>query len=164
MIRLCGDGEFEAVLAIINDAAEAYRGIIPADRWKVPYMAKDELRHEIDAGVVFRGWEEDGELVGELVGVMGLQDLGEVVLIRHTYVKTARRGQGIGGRLLDDLRRRTESPILVGTWAAAEWAIRFYEKHGFRLVSKADKDYLLGRYWSIPERQVETSVVLVDKI
>lgn len=158
MIRGCGDDDFEAVHAIINDAAQAYRGIIPVDRWKIPYMGEGELRHEIESGVVFWGWEEDGELVG----VMGLQDLGEVVLIRHAYVWTSHRNRGIGGRLLKGLCRRIDQPVLVGTWAAAEWAVRFYEKHGFRLVSHAEKERLLRNYWSIPERQIEASVVLAD--
>ncbi len=158
MIRRCEDHEFEAIYAIVNDAAEAYRGVIPADRWHEPYMSRDELRHELAAGVVFWGYEEGGELVG----VMGLQPVGDVTLIRHAYVRTARRNQGIGGQLLSHLRCQTSRPILVGTWAAATWAVRFYEKHGFRLVTPAEKDRLLQRYWSIPPRQVETSVVLAD--
>jgi N-acetylglutamate synthase-like GNAT family acetyltransferase len=146
------------MLAIINDAAQAYRGIIPADRWHEPYMPEGELREQIAAGVVFWGAEEDGRLVG----VMGLQDVRDVTLIRHAYVATAARNRGIGGRLLDHLAAQTDRPILVGTWAAATWAIRFYEKRGFALVSAAEKDRLLSRYWSIPDRQVATSVVLAD--
>ncbi len=143
---------------IINDAAEAYRGVIPSDCWKEPYMPRQELRHEIDEGVRFWGIEEDGLLVG----VMGLQPVQDVTLIRHAYVATARRGHGLGGLLLDHLLRQTVGPVLVGTWAAAQWAIRFYEKHGFRQVSREEKDRLLRKYWSIPERQVETSVVLAN--
>jgi N-acetylglutamate synthase-like GNAT family acetyltransferase len=158
MIRSCDDADFRAIYVIINEAAEAYRGAIPADRWHEPYMPEEELRREIQAGVQFWGWEEDGELIG----VMGIQDVQNVTLIRHAYVRTAKRGQGIGGRLLADLRAKTTRPILIGTWAAATWAIQFYEKHGFRLVTTEEKNRLLKKYWSIPERQVETSVVLAE--
>jgi GNAT superfamily N-acetyltransferase len=158
-IRPCEDSDIEIIYEIINDAAEAYRGIIPADRWKEPYMSRDELRHEIDEGVTFWGYIEDGELLG----VMGMQDIGDVTLMRHAYVRTDRRRQGIGGRLLSELRKRTRRPILIGTWAAAVWAVRFYEGHGFCLVSPEEKDRLLKRYWSIPERQIETSVVLAER-
>ena len=158
MIRQCNKDDFEAIYAIINDAAMAYEGIIPADRWKIPYMPREELRHEIASGVIFWGYEEGGSLIG----VMGIQDVQDVTLIRHAYVRTARRNQGIGGMLLKKLRLKTDRPILIGTWAGAVWAMRFYEKHGFRLVTPQEKDMLLNRYWSIPERQVETSVVLAD--
>ncbi len=159
MIRLCNDSEFDTIYKIVNDAARAYRGIIPADRWKEPYMPRGELWHEMDAGVVFWGYEEDGELIG----VMGIQHVQDVTLIRHAYVRTARRNQGIGGKLLSHLRKQTERPLLIGTWAGAVWAIRFYEKHGFRLVTEEEKNRLLKKYWSIPERQVETSVVLAEQ-
>jgi GNAT superfamily N-acetyltransferase len=159
MIRPCTDNDFEAVYAIINDAAEAYRGAIPEDRWHVPYMPRDELRSEVKAGIVFWGYEEGGELAG----VMGIQDVQDVTLIRHAYVRTARRNQGIGGRLLRELHKKTERPLLIGTWADAVWAVRFYEHHGFRLVTPEEKNRLLKKYWSIPERQVETSVVLADQ-
>ena len=159
MIQQCRDGDFEAIYAIINDAAEAYRGIIPADRWRDPYMPTEELRHEIEAGVVFWGYEREGELLG----VMGLQTVDDVALIRHAYVLTSWRNRGIGGELVDELHRCTRQPLLVGTWRAATWAVRFYEKHGFRLLPPSDKDRVLRRYWSIPERQVETSVVLGDE-
>lgn len=159
LIRRCDDGEFETMYVIINDAAEAYRGIIPADRWQEPYMSKDELRHEINEGVVFWGYEENSELLG----VMGIQDVQDVTLMRHAYVRVERRNQGIGGKLLSVLRTQTARPVLIGTWAAAVWAVGFYEKHGFRLVSPAEKNRLLKKYWSIPERQVETSVVLADR-
>ena len=158
MIRKCKKKDFEEIYSIINDAAIAYKGIIPHDRWKEPYMSREELRHEIDDGIVFYGYEEDGKLTG----VMGIQDVRDVTLIRHSYVRTAKRGQGIGGRLLSRLRRLTDRPILIGTWADALWAIRFYEKHGFGLVTREEKDRLLKKYWSIPERQIETSVVLAD--
>jgi GNAT superfamily N-acetyltransferase len=156
VIRRCTEADLAAILAIVNDAAQAYRGHIPADRWHEPYMPENELRHEIDAGVVFWGWEQDGELVG----VMGLQDVADVTLIRHAYVATAARRQGIGGKLLQFLLERTARPVLIGTWAAASWAIRFYEKHGFQVVPPAEKERLLRRYWRIPDRQIETSVVL----
>ena len=159
MIRQCNHNDFEAICTIINDAAEAYKGIIPEDRWKVPYLSKGELQREIDAGVVFWGLEESGTLIG----VMGIQDVKDVTLIRHSYVRTANQGEGIASRLLSELREKTGRPILIGTWADAVWAIRFYEKHGFRLVSSEEKDRLLKTYWSIPERQIETSVVLADQ-
>jgi N-acetylglutamate synthase-like GNAT family acetyltransferase len=158
VIRLCRDDEFEAIYTIVNDAAEAYRGIIPADCWKEPYMSTDELQEEMAAGVTFWGYEKDGELVG----VMGIQPVQDVTLIRHAYVLPTNQGQGIGGKLLNALSQQTTRPILVGTWANATWAIRFYEKQGFRLVSSEEKNRLLSKYWSIPERQIETSVVLAD--
>ncbi len=157
-IRQCGQGDFAAILAIVNDAAEAYRGRIPADRWHEPYMSAGELERELAAGVAFWGLEE----AGTLVGVMGLQDVRDVALIRHAYVATAARGRGIGGRLLVHLLAQTTRPVLVGTWAAATWAIGFYEKHGFALVPPAEKERLLRAYWAIAERQIEVSVVLVD--
>jgi GNAT superfamily N-acetyltransferase len=158
MIRTCDPSEFEIIYEIINDAAQAYRGVIPEDRWKDPYMPRKELREEIDEGVVFWGYEEEDRMLG----VMGLQPVQDVYLIRHSYVRNARRNQGIGGKLLSHLKAQTDRPLLVGTWAAIYWAIRFYEKHGFRLVSPEEKNRLLKKYWSIPDRQVETSVVLAD--
>lgn len=158
MIRRCEDSDFEAIYLIVNDAAEAYRGIIPQDRWKEPYMPREELRHEIESGVVFWGYEEDGSLVG----VMGIQDVQDVTLIRHAYVLSLRRNHGIGSKLLEHLYKLISRPVLMGTWADATWAIKFYEKHGFRLVTAEQKDMLLQKYWSIPGRQVETSVVLAD--
>lgn len=159
MIRQCDNTELEMIYSIMNDAAQAYKGVIPADCWKEPYMSKDELRREVDEGVVFWGYEEDGELVG----VMGVQQVQDVTLIRHAYVRTVKRNQGIGGKLLSYLRRQMTRPILIGTWADAVWATRFYEKHGFRLVSSEEKDRLLRKYWSVPERQIETSVVLANQ-
>lgn len=158
MIRRCDDSEFAIIHSIINDAAQAYKGVIPLDRLKDPYMSESELRHEMDNGVVFWGYEDNGELVG----VMGIQPIQDITLIRHAYVRTVKRNRGIGGRLLAFLREQTDSPILMGTWADAVWAIRFYEKHGFKLVTPEEKDRLLVKYWSIPDRQVETSVVLAD--
>jgi GNAT superfamily N-acetyltransferase len=156
MIRPCRDDERAAILAIVNAAAEAYRGVIPADRWREPYMPRGELDHEIAAGVAFWGYEAGGALVG----VMGIQPVGDVDLIRHAYVAPARQGEGVGSALLDRLARSTTRRILVGTWAAAEWAIRFYRRHGFELVSPVRKTELLKAYWTIPDRQIETSVVL----
>jgi len=159
LIRRCNEKDFEVIYEIVNDAAQVYKGVIPADRWKEPYMPAEELRHEIDDGVVFWGYEEGGELIG----VMGIQDVQDVTLIRHAYVRTERRKQGIGSNLIAHLRSLTDRPILIGTWADAAWAIRFYEKHGFHMVSTEEKTRLLKKYWSIPERQVETSVVLAEK-
>jgi N-acetylglutamate synthase-like GNAT family acetyltransferase len=159
MIRRCDNSDFEMIYAVINDAAQAYKGVIPHDCWKEPYMSKDELRYEIDQGVLFWGYEESGELIG----VMGIQHIKDVSLIRHSYVRAIKWNQGIGSKLLSSLRKRTTRPILIGTWAHAVSAIRFYEKHGFRLVSQEEKDRLLRKYWSIPERQIETSVVLADR-
>lgn len=159
MIRKCTDSDFETLYSIINESARAYKGIIPGDCWKEPYMSREYLRHELEAGVVFRGHEADGKLVG----VMGIQDVRDVTLIRHAYVNTAYRGKGIGGALIAHLKTLATRPTLVGTWEAADWAIRFYEKHGFQLVSKEESDQLLRKYWSITERQTETSVVLADR-
>jgi GNAT superfamily N-acetyltransferase len=158
MIRPCTESDFETVYAIVNDAAEAYRGVIPADRWKSPYMPREELRHEIDHGVVFWGYEESSSLLG----VMGIQDVREVTLVRHAYVRTAQRNRGIGGKLLSHLLAGCTRPVLIGTWADAVWAVRFYQQHGFHLVSPAEKDRLLKKYWAIPERQIATSVVLAQ--
>jgi GNAT superfamily N-acetyltransferase len=158
MLRRCDERDFETVYAIINDGAQAYKGIIPADRWTEPYMSRDKLRHEIADGIAFWGFEAEGALVG----VMGLQDVQDVTLIRHAYVRTANRNQGIGGKLLSHLRTITSRPVLIGTWADAVWAIGFYEKHGYRVVDPVEKDRLLKKYWNIPDRQVETSVVLAE--
>ena len=158
MFRRCAETDFEAILAVINDAARAYHGVIPADRYHEPYMPAEALRGEIEAGVEFWAWEEDGAVLG----IMGIQDVEDVALIRHAYVRRADQGRGIGGRLLEGLRDRTARPLLVGTWADAVWAIRFYRKHGFELAPAEQKAALLRRYWSIPERQIETSVVLAE--
>ena len=158
MVRQCDDRDFEQILAVINDGAQAYKNVIPADRWNEPYMSREELQRQLNDGVAFRGHEVDGNLVA----VMGIQQVLDVTLIRHAYVQTAFQKRGVGALLLTHLRLLTDTPVLIGTWAAAVWAIRFYEGHGFRLVSSEEKDRLLRRYWSIPERQIETSVVLAD--
>jgi GNAT superfamily N-acetyltransferase len=158
MIRRCDEQDFEAIYSIVNDAAQAYRRVIPADCWTEPYMSRDELRDEIGAGVAFWGYKEDGSLAG----VMGVQDVRDVTLIRHAYVRAASQRRGIGAALLGSLRARTDRPVLIGTWSAADWAIDFYEKHGFRLVSLEEKDRLLRMYWTVGERQIESSVVLAD--
>lgn len=159
MVKKMAPDHFEQLGEIINDAAQAYNGIIPADCWHKPYMPLEELEREIAAGVEFWGWEENNRLLG----VMGRQDRGEVYLIRHAYVLQACQQQGIGSRLLAFVQSDLEKPILVGTWAAAWWAVRFYQKHGFQLVTPMEKDRLLQTYWNISERQVETSVVLGDE-
>jgi len=146
----------ETIYLIVNEAAAVYRGAIPDDCWHEPYMSRAELAKEMTAGVVFSGWEQDGELVG----VMGLQPVRDVTLIRHAYVRTAHQGRGIGAALLRELRRRTEGRLLVGTWADARWAIRFYERHGYRLVPDPDRTRLLQTYWDVPPRQRDVSVVL----
>ena len=159
MIRVCIGDDFEAIFQVINDAAEAYRGIIPVDRWHEPYMPREELQAEVSAGVAFLGYEKDGELAG----VMGTQDVQDVTLIRHAYVRTAQQGQGIGGELLGRIMDQATKPILIGTWADAVWAVRFYENHGFKVVSTQEKETLLRKYWNVPDRQIETSVVLADQ-
>ena len=159
MIRACVDADFDQILAIINDAAEAYRGVIPDDCFHDPYMAAGELAEEIAAGIVFSA-VEDG---GILCAVMGIQDVDDVTLIRHAYVRTDQRRRGLGGELLRHLREHTDKPLLIGTWAAAEWAIDFYRKHGFDVVSEAETAALLQRYWTVPDRQIETSVVLAER-
>ena len=156
MRRLTTLRERGEILAIVNAAAEAYRGVIPDDCWHEPYMPREELDEEIAAGVEFWGYEDDGELLG----VMGIQAVRDVQLIRHAYVRPATQGRGIGGALLEHLERARTSRLLVGTWAAAEWAIRFYERHGFALVPPEETADLLRDYWDIPERQLEVSVVL----
>ena len=159
-VRRCTDDERAAILEIVNAAAEAYRGAIPEDRWHDPYMSAEQLDREIAAGVEFWGIEDGA---GVLAGVMGIQAVRDVDLIRHAYVRPGLQGGGIGRRLLEDLVARAERPLLVGTWAAATWAIRFYERNGFELVGREEKDRLLATYWSIPDRQVETSVVLAHR-
>jgi N-acetylglutamate synthase-like GNAT family acetyltransferase len=158
-IRRSAPEDFEQVLTIINDGAEAYRGVIPADRWHEPYMPADELTHAIQDGIEFWVAEQDGRLLG----VMGIQDRREVALVRHAYVATNLQRGGVGTQLLRHVQSVTEKPILIGTWATASWAIGFYERNGFTLVPKGEMPRLLRRYWSIPERQIETSVVLADK-
>ena len=156
MIRVCTESDFKTILEIINDAAKAYKGIIPEDRWHEPYMTFEEIQHEVEDGVIFWGFEQKDNLLG----VMGIQDRGDVALIRHAYVRTRYRKQGIGAQLLGYLESLTQNPILVGTWKDASWAISFYKKKGYILVADNEKNRLLRKYWTIPERQIETSVVL----
>jgi GNAT superfamily N-acetyltransferase len=158
IIRRCRDDDRDTMLAIINTAAEAYRGVIPADCWHVPYMSSDELNSEMATGVRFWGYAPDGVLLG----VMGIQSVRDVDLIRHAYVRPDSQGHGIGAALLRHLQGLSTRPMLVGTWGAAEWAIRFYRRHGFELVPRARKSVLLKAYWNIPDRQIETSVVLAN--
>jgi len=158
MIRPCTDTDIPAIFEIVNDAAQAYKGVIPEDRWHDPYMPLEELQHEIAAGVEFWGCEDNGALLG----VMGIQDKGELCLIRHAYVRRGRQQGGIGTRLLKHLESATDKPILIGTWAAATWAVAFYQRNGYRLLPEVEKNRLLRTYWRIPPRQVETSVVLAD--
>ena len=159
MIRPCNAMDVPVMLEIINDAARAYRGVIPADCWTEPYMSEEELRREIEDGVQFWGVEQEGHIVA----VMGIQHVLDVSLIRHAYVRTDERQKGIGAKLLGALRVQTSRPMLMGTWAAASWAVHFYEKHGFRLVTPGEKDVLLKKYWNISDRQIQTSVVLADQ-
>ena len=157
-IRKSTDADFAAMLAIVNDGAQKYKGVIPTDRWHEPYMPAAELTKEIAAGIVFWVAEEGGRIQG----VMGMQDKGEVALVRHAYVATATQRSGVGTRLLRHVQGLTDKPILIGTWAAASWAIDFYRRNGFTVVSNSEKEKLLRRFWSIPVRQIETSVVLAD--
>ena len=156
MYRQSNESDFKTIYEIINSAAVVYKGVIPADRWQEPYMPKEELAREIAAGVVFWCWEVDGDILG----VMGIQDVKDVTLIRHAYTLPACQRNGIGSKLLQYLTGLTKRPLLMGTWKNANWAIRFYEKHGFTLVTEEEKNILLKKYWDIPARQVETSVVL----
>jgi GNAT superfamily N-acetyltransferase len=160
VIRALGPEESECILAVVNDAASAYRGIIPKDLWHEPYMSAEYLRGEMEAGVRFHGLEEDRALLA----VMGIQDVAEVTLVRHAYVRTDRQRAGLGGELFEHLRRKTRRPMLVGTWTHARWAVRFYEKHHFRKVGRAETLRLLCTYWDIPSWQVEKSIVLADDL
>ncbi len=158
MILKCVQEDFGEICEIINDGASAYKGVIPSDRWHDPYMPEEELKKQIDQGVQFWCYREDNMIKG----VMGIQYKEDVTLIRHAYVRSAMRNTGIGGKLLAHLTSISTSPVLVGTWADAKWAIGFYQKHGFLLVSEAEKEKLLRKYWDIPVRQIETSVVLAS--
>ena len=159
MIRECAESDFTTMIEIINDAAQVYRGVIPEDCWNEPYMSSEELRHEIEDGIAFWGLEHEGQLMG----VMGIQDKGDCTLIRHAYIRTQDQKSGFGTRLLQHLESIMDKPILIGTWAAASWAISFYKKNSYTPVSEEEKNRLLGKYWSVPERQIETSVVLVNR-
>jgi GNAT superfamily N-acetyltransferase len=158
MIRPCTAADLAEIATVINEAAQAYRGVIAPDRWHDPYMPLSELRAELEAGVVFWGVEEGGRLAA----VMGLQQVADVALIRHAYTRPSSQGQGLGSALLEHLQAMTDRPMLVGTWAAATWAVRFYRARGFELVTPAEKDDLLRRYWTVPARQIDESVVLAD--
>jgi GNAT superfamily N-acetyltransferase len=159
LIRRCDSTDLENILEIINDGAQAYKGVIPPDYWKEPYMSGEELRNELDEGIVLWGYEEKGALIS----VMGIQDKQDVTLVRHAYVLTSRQNLGIGGRLLHYLLQLTGKPVLVATWRNADWAIRFYEGHGFRLVPEEDGYSLQKKYWSTPEKKIKASVVLADE-
>ncbi|HEY6050353.1 MAG TPA: GNAT family N-acetyltransferase [Thermoanaerobaculia bacterium] len=157
-IRRSEEGDLPRILAVVNEAALAYRGVIPVDRWHEPYMSEDELARDVADGIVF--WvAEDG---GCLAGVMGIQDRGSVALVRHAYVAPMTQRRGVGTTLLRHVTSLTDKPILIGTWASASWAIDFYRRNGFSLLADDHKERLLRTYWSIPERQIETSVVLAD--
>jgi len=158
MISRCEPKDFKEIYDIINDSASVYRGVIPEDRWHDPYMPEQELRKQIEEGVEFWCYKENETILA----VMGIQFKGDVTLIRHAYVRSAHKSKGIGGKLLEHLESIAETPVLIGTWADAEWAIRFYQKHGYRLLSSDEKNSLLRKYWSIPERQADTSVVLAN--
>jgi N-acetylglutamate synthase-like GNAT family acetyltransferase len=159
LIRPGEAADLPQVFAIINQAAQAYRDVIPADRWHEPYMPQDQLESDIAQGVVFWVAEEDGCVLG----VMGIQDRGDFALVRHAYVTPGTQRKGVGTTLLRHVESLTLKPILIGTWAAASWAIGFYRRNGYTVVSDREKDRLLRTYWSIPERQIETSVVLADR-
>lgn len=158
MIRLCDNGDFDEIYSIINDGAQAYAAVLPADCMSDPYMSKAELQHEIDEGVTFWGCGEPGGMLG----VMGLQNVKDVTLIRHAYVRTSGQHQGVGTRLLSHLLGLADRPVLIGTWAAAVWALTFYKKNGFSVVSTAEKDRLLRTYWTVSQRQSDLSVVLAQ--
>ena len=158
MIHKCAPEHLREVFDVINDGASAYRGIIPQDRWHEPYMSEEELLAQVNEGVEFWIYTDNNRITG----VMGIQPKGDVTLIRHAYVRTEERNKGIGSQLLSHLLRMAKAPVLIGTWADARWAIDFYKKHGFRLLPSDEKDRLLRKYWNIPERQIETSVVLAS--
>ena len=158
MIKLAENRDIEEIYEVINDAAMAYKGKIPDDRWHEPYMTKKELREQLEDGVIFFCYIENKKILG----VMGIQHKNEVDLIRHAYVRTDQRKKGIGSILLKEIIQKTKKPVLIGTWRDADWALNFYKKNGFELVSEEEKNKLLKKYWKIPERQVETSVVLAS--
>ncbi|MEO8629618.1 MAG: GNAT family N-acetyltransferase [Betaproteobacteria bacterium] len=158
MIRSCTDHDLRDIFDVINDAAMAYRSVIPAEHWQDTYMPIDALTREIGGGVRFWGFM----LNQQLVGVIGMQDRTDATLIRHAYVRTEYRNQGIGGQLLAELRAHSRFPLMVGTWAAARWAIAFYRKHGFHQVSPTAGQKLLRKYWTVSPAQMKSSVVLVE--
>jgi N-acetylglutamate synthase-like GNAT family acetyltransferase len=158
-IRESEQADLTEIFAVINEAAQAYRGVIPIDRWHEPYMPMSELEREIAQGIIFWVAEEEGHLLG----VMGIQDKGAVALVRHAYVRPATQKKGVGTKLLRHVESLACKPVLIGTWADASWAIEFYRRNGYTVVSDSHKERLLRTYWSIPERQIETSVVLADR-
>jgi GNAT superfamily N-acetyltransferase len=164
--------DFKIIQEIINHAAQAYKGVIPEDCYKEPYMSQEELEEEIAAGISFWGYRQNApwesgkreeEAIAKLVGVMGIQNVKDVTLIRHAYVRTSSQNRGIGSNLLLHLLKQTSRPVLVGTWEDASWAVSFYEKFGFLLITGKAKDELLGKYWTVSKRQAEASVVLADR-
>ena len=159
MIRRCNEQDFHSIAEVINDGATVYCGVIPPDRWAEPYMPDEKLRHELASGVDFWAFEADGTVAG----VMGIQLVKDLTLIRHAYVRRSHQGKGIGTQLLTHLRSLQSRPILIGTWADATWAIRFYQRHAFTLVAEQQKNHLLRTYWTVPDRQIATSVVLADQ-
>lgn len=159
MIHKLTSSDFSTILTIINDAAQAYKGLIPDDCWHEPYMSAESLKKDMDKGVEFYGYHEDGKLIG----VMGLQEFPDVTLIRHAYVLTAHRNKGIGGKLLKFLLQKITKPVLIGTWKDTPWSIKFYEKHGFKVLGETDIKFLLKEYWDVSERHKQMSVVLADK-
>ena len=159
IIRKSEDADLPQIFAVINEAAQAYRGVIPLDQWHEPYMTKDQLDTAIAQGVVF--WVAEDQ--GRLLGVMGIQDKGPLALVRHAYVAPTTQRKGVGTQLLRHVEHLAQKPILIGTWADASWAIDFYRRNGFTLVPDTQKDRLLRTYWSIPDRQIQTSVVLADR-
>ncbi len=159
MIRECTDKDFDEILAVINDGATAYRDVIPADCYHEPYMSKQDLRIALKEGITFWAKENDEAICG----IMGIQNVDDVTLIRHAYVRTSQQRNGVGSKLLSHLLRLANLPVLVGTWRAADWAIQFYRQHGFEILSQEHMSEILQRYWSISERQIETSVVLAQR-
>lgn len=159
MIRLCDENDFKSIYEVINDGAQAYRGVIPNELWREPFVSRDYLQSEIESGVRFKGFEQNNSLLA----VMGTQEMDDVVLIRHSYVRTAYRRNGLGSKLLSNHLSEARLPVLVGCLKTMTWAISFYEKHGFSVVSDKLRDELRARYWSLPEAHVRQSVVLVDK-
>ena len=159
MIRKCRNSDFDTIYVIINESSQSYKGVIPSEYWKEPYMSKNELKREIDEGVEFFGYEVDGKLVG----VMGIQHKQDITLIRHAYVCTSKQNRGIGGKLLSYLQELTTEPILIATWSSATRAIQFYKKHGFQLLFQEEGDRLQRKYWSTPEHKIKASVVFADQ-
>jgi GNAT superfamily N-acetyltransferase len=158
MIKKLSLKDSSIIYEVINEAARAYRGIIPEDCYHEPYMSKEELRREMGS-MTFFGWDQGGKTIG----VIGFQPIKDITLVRHTYVLPGYQRKGIGKKLLNQVKQMTKTKqLLVGTWADAIWAIQFYRKHGFELMP--EKDELLSKYWDVPRHQVENSVVLGIKM